>query len=383
MISNRANSIEPSATLRVSDMIKEMRAKGEEVISLSVGEPDFNTPQEVREAAVKALNEGKTGYTSSSGILPLRKAIKEKFKEENNIKTSEDQIIVTPGGKFSIYLICQSLLQDGDKAGIFDPSWVSYLPNVKLAGAKVEWIKTKNDFSPDIDDLKEKAKELKMLFLNSPNNPTGRVLSKNTIQKVVGIAEEEDVQVLSDEVYEKLIFEGNHYSPAADYSNVITINSCSKPYAMTGWRIGYFTGSEEIIDASKKIQSHSVSCATSFAQHAAVEALTSSSVQKTVSEMRNEFKERRDLVFKKLEGIEGLNIVKPEGAFYFFINYNLDMESLEFCEKLLKEEGVGVTPGSAFGPTRNNWIRISFANSKEKLNKALQKIENFMENKRS
>lgn len=378
MISNRANSIEPSATLRVSDMIKEMRAKGKEVISLSVGEPDFNTPKEVREAAIQALNDGKTGYTSSSGILPLRKAIKEKLEEENNIETSEDQIIVTPGGKFSIYLVCQSILENGGKAGVFDPSWVSYSPNVKLASAEVEWIKTKNDFSPDLEDLKEKARELKMLFLNSPNNPTGRVLSKKEIQDVVEIAEEENVQVLSDEVYEKLIFEGTHYSPASDYSNVITLNSCSKPYAMTGWRIGYFTGSPEIIDASKKIQSQSVSCANSFAQHAAVKALTSSSVQKTVIEMKEEFKERRDPVLKKLGEIDGLNFVKPEGAFYFFINYDLDMESLEFCEKLLEEEGVGVTPGSAFGPTRNKWIRISFANSKEKLEKALNKIKNFM-----
>lgn len=379
MISKRANSIEPSATLRISDMVKEMRKEGKEVISLSVGEPDFDTPEEIKNAAVEALENGETGYTSSPGIHPLRSAISRKFERDNDIVADEKNIIVTPGGKFSIYLICQSVLNEDDRVGIFDPSWVSYLPNVKLANAEFEWVDTDKNFSPDLRDLKKKISKLKMLYLNSPCNPTGTVLARRTIEKVAEMAQEENVLLLSDEVYEKLIFEGSHYSPASDYSNVITVNSCSKPYAMTGWRIGYFTGPEEIIHAAQKIQSHSVSCATSFAQHGAVEALTSKRVQEKVTEMREEFKERRDLICEGLKEIDGPNFVRPEGAFYCFINYDLDVASLEFCKKLLKAKGVGVTPGLAFGPSRDRWIRISFANSRENLRKALEKIGSFME----
>ncbi|KXA95221.1 hypothetical protein AKJ37_06985 [candidate division MSBL1 archaeon SCGC-AAA259I09] len=378
MISRRANKIEPSATLRISDLVKEMRNEGREVISLSVGEPDFDTPEEVKEAAVKALEEGKTGYTSTPGILPLRRAISEKFERDNDITAEEDDIIVTPGGKFSIYLICQSILDEGDRVGIFDPSWVSYLPNVKLANAEVEWIDTDENFHPDLRNLKEKISNLKMVYLNSPCNPTGAVFPRGTIRRVAEVAQDENVVLLSDEVYEDLIFEGSHYSPASDYPNVVTVNSCSKPYAMTGWRIGYFTGPEEVIDAAQKIQSHSVSCATSFAQYGAVKAFESSSVREKVDEMRDKFKERRDLMCEGLEDIEGLDFVRPSGAFYCFISYDLDIPSLEFCEKLLKKEG-GMTPGSAFGPSRNHWIRISYANSRENLKKALEKIRKFME----
>lgn len=378
MISRRANSIEPSATLRISDMVKEMRNEGREVISLSVGEPDFDTPEEVKDAAIEALKEGKTGYTSTPGIYPLRNAIIDKFERDNDIDADEEEIIVTPGGKFSIYLICQSILDEEKKVGIFDPSWVSYLPNVKLAGAGVEWIDTDESFHPDILDLKDKISDLKILYLNSPCNPTGAVYPQETIREVVETALDEGVFLLSDEVYENLIFEGSHYSPGSDYSNVITVNSCSKTYAMTGWRVGYFTGPKEVIDAAQKIQSHSVSCATSFAQHGAVRALTSDTVQEKVVEMRDKFEKRRDLVCDGLEEIDGLNFVRPEGAFYCFIKYDLDMSSIEFCENLLKEEGVGVTPGSAFGPDRDRWIRISYANSMENLKKALEKIRSFM-----
>lgn len=378
MASERADRIKPSATLRVSDLVKKMREEGKEVISLSVGQPDFNTPDEIKEAAKRALDENKTGYTASAGIIELRRAIKDKFKEENGIKTDVENIIVTPGGKFSIYLICQSILNEGDKVGIFDPSWVSYMPNAKLAGAKVEWMKTNDNFNPDLEYIKEKAPELKLLMLNSPNNPTGRVYSESLIKGISEVAEDNEVPIMSDECYEKLIFEGEHYSPASEFQNIITQNSCSKPFSMTGWRIGYFTASKEIIDAAKKIQSHSVSCATSIAQYAAVEALTSESVKKKIEKMRNEFRERRDLVSKKMTDMNRIEFIKPEGAFYCFSKFDLDMDSLEFSERLLKEKGVAVTPGSAFGQNREKWIRISFANSKDNLKKALERTEEFL-----
>ncbi|KXB08943.1 hypothetical protein AKJ55_00185 [candidate division MSBL1 archaeon SCGC-AAA382M17] len=379
MTSKRADSIEPSATIRVSDLVKEMREQGEEVISLSIGAPDFNTPEEIKDAAKQALDENETSYTASAGIPELKEAIRNKFERENGIETETDNVMVTPGGKFSIYLICQSLIDEGDKIGIFDPAWVSYPPNAKLAEGRVEWLETDEEFYPDLERLKEEAPDLELLMLNSPNNPTGQVYPEDLIRGVSEVAEDNDLPLLSDEVYEKLIFEGSHYSPASVYSNVITVNSCSKPYAMTGWRIGYFTGPEEIIHAAQKIQSHSVSCATSFAQHGAVEALTSKRVQEKVTEMREEFKERRDLICEGLKEIDGLNFVRPEGAFYCFINYDLDVASLEFCKKLLKAKGVGVTPGLAFGPSRDRWIRISYANSRENLRKALEKIGSFME----
>lgn len=377
MISDRVQRIEPSATLKVSNLVKEMRNEGKEVISLSVGEPDFDTPSVIKESTMKALENGKTYYTSGTGIIGLRNAIKNKFKSENGIETHEDNIIVTPGGKFSIFLACQTILQEGDRAGIFDPAWVSYLPNIKLAGAEPVWLDTDEKFKPDLIDFKNKASNLKMIILNSPSNPTGKVYSEELIRKIVHIAEENDIIVLSDEVYEKLMYEGEHYSPASDYKNVVTVNSCSKPYAMTGWRIGYFTGPGEIVDAAKKIQSHSVSCATSFAQKGAEKALTSSRVEEKVSEMRKEFEERRDLVVDGLREIKGIHCMKPEGAFYCFVEFDMEMSSLEFCEKLLKERGVAVTPGSAFGRDREEYFRLSFTNSKEKIKEALRKIQSF------
>ncbi len=251
-------------------------------------------------------------------------------------------------------------------------------PNGKLAGAKVEWLKTDEKFNPDLEDLKKKASELKLILLNSPNNPTGRVYSKDKIKSIAEIAKDHDVTLLSDEVYEKLIFDGEHYSPAQDYPNIITQNSCSKPFAMTGWRVGYFTAPDEIIDAAKKIQSHSVTCATSIAQYAAAEALTSEKVAEKVEKMRQKFKERRDLISRKMKKIEKIKFVKPEGAFYSFFKFDKDLNSLEFSEQLLKEKGVAVTPGSAFGKNREKWIRISFANKKEKLKEAIDRIEEFI-----
>ncbi len=225
MVSERSERIEPSATLRVSNLVKKMRQEGKEVISLSVGEPDYETFEEIKKAAIKALNDGKTGYTAGTGIPSLKSAVREKFENENGIKTDEGKIIVTMGGKYSIYLICQSIINERDKAGIFDPAWVSYLPNERLAGAEVEWIDTDENCKPDIEDFKKKAPDLELIIINSPNNPTGGVYSKKLIQDIVEIAEEHDVFVMSDEVYEKLLYEGTHYSPASDYSDIITINS--------------------------------------------------------------------------------------------------------------------------------------------------------------
>ncbi|MFP4005219.1 MAG: pyridoxal phosphate-dependent aminotransferase [Candidatus Hadarchaeia archaeon] len=360
-------------------MIKEMRRKGKTVISLSVGEPDFDTPKIIKKSAIKALKDGKTNYTPGTGFSSLRKAIEDKLRNENGIKSGKEDIVVTPGGKFSIFLTCQTVLQEGDKAGIFDPSWVSYVPNVKLAGGEPVWLKTDKSFKPDLVDLKNKADDLKMIILNSPNNPTGKVYPEELVRKILHICQENNILVLSDEVYEKLIYDAEHYSPASDFSNVITVNSCSKPYAMTGWRIGYFTGPTKIVNAAKKIQSHSVSCATSFAQKGAETALTSPKVEEKVSEMRERFRGRRDLVIRKFDEIEGVRCQKPEGAFYCFAKFDLDLSSLEFCQKLLKERGVGVTPGSAFGPNRENYFRLSFANSKEKIKSGIEKIGSFVE----
>lgn len=378
MTSKRAGSIEPSATIRISDLVKEMREQGEEVISLSIGAPDFNTPEEIKDAAKQALDENKTSYTASAGISELKEAIRNKFERENGIETETDNVMITPGGKFSIYLICQSLIDKGDKVGIFDPAWVSYPPNAKLAGGWVEWLETDEEFYPDLECLKEKAPDLKLLILNSPNNPTGQVYSEDLIRDISEVAEDNDLPLLSDEVYEKLIFDGEHYSPGSDFPNVITLNSCSKPFAMAGWRVGYFTGPEDLVEAAKKIQSHSVSCATSIAQHAAVEALTSEEVEKKVEEMRKEFEERRDLVSQTMEDMEGIDFVRPRGAFYLFFRFDLDVDSLQFSESLLKEKGVAVTPGSAFGEDRESWIRMSFANTKENLREALDRMEEFL-----
>ncbi len=378
MLSKRVNRIEKSATLRISDLASKLKRAGKDIISFSVGEPDFATPLHIIDAAKKALDEGRTHYTPSAGIPELRDAIANKFKE-NGISASPDEIIVTPGAKQAIFEATLSILEDGDEAILFDPAWVSYESCVKLAGAKPIWVKTDEErgFIPD-DFLESVTKRTKLIIVNTPGNPTGAVFDENTLKMIADIAKDHNLFVLSDEVYEKIIYEGAHLSIASFigmHDRTITVNGFSKAYAMTGWRLGYATAPPEILDAMLKIQQHSTSCATSFAQYGAVAALTGT--QECVAEMVSEFRARRDLLVDGLKSM-GLECPRPKGAFYVFVNVGRYGGGIDVAERLLNKAYVAVTPGDAFGPSGANYVRISYATSQARISEGLERIKNVL-----
>lgn len=374
-VARRVESVKPSATLRISSIAKQLAKEGKDVIDMSVGEPDFKTPQRIIDAAYKAMNEGKVFYTPTKGVPELLNAISEKMREENKVEATADNVIVTPGAKFAIYEAIMALIDEGDEVVLLDPSWVSYEACVLMSGGKVVWVPHIETFgdAPIEDYVTPKTK---MIIINTPNNPLGVVYGKEFLKKVRDIAVEKDLFVMSDEVYEKIIFEGTHYSLASldgMFERVITINGFSKTYSMTGWRIGYAVAPKWIIEKMSVIQSHSVSHPTSFVQFAAIEALKSD--DSFVRQMVAEFRARRDMIMKKLEEL-GIRYAPPKGAFYIFMN--VEKNGDEFCEGFLKKEGVALTPGSAFGLSFGNWVRVSYATSREKIAEFLQRLERFI-----
>ncbi|AIY90491.1 pyridoxal phosphate-dependent aminotransferase [Geoglobus acetivorans] len=371
---SRADLIKPSATMAISDKAKELRKQGKPVIDMGVGEPDFTTPGHIIEAACRALKEGKTKYAPVQGIPELREAIAEKMRKENGIDVRENSVIVTAGAKYAIYLAMQALVEQGDEVILLEPAWVSYEASVLLAGGKPVFIKHDHDFrDASIEDrITEKTK---MIVVNSPNNPTGVVYSKEFLKKIADLANDHDLFVISDEVYEKIIFEGRHYSIASFdgmHDRTVTINALSKTYSMTGWRIGYAVASEDIIAKMRKIQSHSTSSPTTFAQYAAVAALKGD--QKCVEDMVAEFGKRRDVLLKGLKKL-GYRFAPPDGAFYVFMDTGINGE--EFSKRFLEEYYVAVTPGTGFGKSYPTWVRVSYATSRENIRDMLVRLEEF------
>ncbi|MCC6013796.1 MAG: pyridoxal phosphate-dependent aminotransferase [Candidatus Verstraetearchaeota archaeon] len=382
MLSKRVLNLKESGTLKAMIKAKELQAKGMKVIQLDVGEPDFPTPINIIKAAEKAMEEGFTHYTPSLGIPELREAIANKLREENKIDVSKDNIIVTPGSKQAIFYAVMALIDEGDEVIIPTPAWSSYMEIVTLAGGKVKEVPTNNDFSLNIEKIKEAiTKRTKLIIINSPNNPTGHVMDIKEIKALCDIVLDSNLFVLSDEIYEKLVYEGKHISIASlpnMEERTITINGFSKTYAMTGWRLGYAVAPKNIISAMNKIQQHTATCVTSFAQIAAIEALKPHT---PIAPMIEEFKRRRDYICKALEKLS-FKFVKPKGAFYVFPEIPIDnMNSNEFCDILLEKYGVSVTPGTAFG-NYDKHIRISYANSIENIEEAMKRIEMFINEKR-
>jgi aspartate aminotransferase len=382
MLSKRVLNLKESGTLKAMIKAKELQAKGMKVIQLDVGEPDFPTPINIIKAAEKAMEEGFTHYTPSLGIPELREAIANKLREENKIDVSKDNIIVTPGSKQAIFYAVMALIDEGDEVIIPTPAWSSYMEIVTLAGGKVKEVPTNNDFSLNIEKIKEViTKRTKLIIINSPNNPTGHVMDIKEIKALCDIVLDSNLFVLSDEIYEKLVYEGKHISIASlpnMEERTITINGFSKTYAMTGWRLGYAVAPKNIISAMNKIQQHTATCVTSFAQIAAIEALKPHT---PIAPMIEEFKRRRDYICKALEKLS-FKFVKPKGAFYVFPEIPIDnMNSNEFCDILLEKYGVSVTPGTAFG-NYDKHIRISYANSIENIEEAMKRIEMFINEKR-
>ena len=388
IISNNLKRIKPSPTIAVTTKAREMRASGKDVIGLGAGEPDFDTPDNIKEAAIEAIKKGDTKYTAVDGTPDLKKAIVEKFKRENNLNYTTDQITVGTGGKQVIYNTFMATLNKGDEVIIPAPFWVSYPDMVLLAGGTPKIIKCeeKDGFKLSAKKL-EKAisKKTKWLILNSPSNPTGAGYTKKEIEDLSKVLlKHKKIFILSDDIYEHIRYEGFNFFTIAQISKLkertLTMNGVSKSYAMTGWRIGYAAGPKEIINAIRKIQSQSTSNPSSISQAAAVEALNGQ--QNFIKERAEAFKERRDFVVSSLNNIKGINCLTPNGAFYVFpsckglLNKKTKLKTdTEFVQKLLEKSMVAVVQGSAFG--LDGYFRISYATSMENLKKAITRIKDF------
>jgi len=390
IISNNLKRIKPSPTIAVTTKAREMRASGKDVIGLGAGEPDFDTPDNVKEAAIEAIKKGETKYTAVDGTPELKKAIVEKFKRENNLSYTADQITVGTGGKQVIYNTFMATLNKGDEVIIPAPFWVSYPDMVLLAGGTPKIVKCeeKDGFKLSAKKL-EKAisKKTKWLILNSPSNPTGAGYTKREIEDLSKILlKHKKIFILSDDIYEHIRYEGFNFFTIAQISKLkertLTMNGVSKSYAMTGWRIGYAAGPKQIITAIRKIQSQSTSNPSSISQAAAVEALNGK--QNFIKERAEAFRERRDYVVNSLNDIRGINCLTPNGAFYVFpsckglLNKKTKLKTdTDFVQKLLEKSMVAVVQGSAFG--LDGYFRISYATSMENLKKAIARIKDFCE----
>jgi aspartate aminotransferase len=370
---DRVERVEPSATLAISNLAAELEAEGKDVVDLSVGEPDFPTPENVVEAGKAAMDAGHTGYTSSNGVPELREAVAEKLRGDG-IDAAASNVIVTPGGKQALYETVQSLIDDGDEVVLLDPAWVSYEAMVKLAGGRLERVDlSPHDFQlgPALDDLAAAVSdETALLIVNSPSNPTGAVYGDAALEGVRDLAVEHDVAVISDEIYEQITYGVDQTSLASldgMGDRTVTINGFSKAYSMTGWRLGYLCAPEELVSQAGKLHSHSVSCAVNFVQHAGLEALRNT--DDAVVEMREAFRERRDMLVDLLTD-HGVDVAVPDGAFYMMLP--VDDDDQAWAEGAIEEAQVATVPGSAFGAP--GYARISYAASAERLREGVSRL---------
>jgi len=383
MASKRLQGVPASGTVALSNLVSLMKMQGRDIISFSMGEPDFDTPENIKEVCKASLDAGFTHYTPSPGIPELRKAVASKAFSDNKIHCTAKNVLITPC-KHAIFMSALAFLDPGDEVILPDPSWVSYEACIRLAGAKPKYIPTNFDDNFVIDpNLIAEAitPKTKMILLNSPSNPTGSVMPCGTVKEIANIAKENNLTVLSDEIYESIIYEGNHHSIAAMpdmFDRTITISGLSKTYAMTGWRLGWAIASEDKIKELDKLQTHSISCCVSFTQPAAVEAITGPQEKKDT--MVREFRRRRDLAIDLIEEIKGLDVNVPKGAFYLFPRYASKVKSEILCTKMLEEARVAVTPGSAFGPSGEGFFRLSYAASEENIREGLARIKTFIQN---
>ncbi len=388
VLSRVAREIQASATLAITAKAKQLAAEGKDVIGFGAGEPDFDTPENIKNAAIKAIKNGFTKYTPTSGTPKLKEAICEKLFNDNHLKYTPSQILVSAGAKQSICNIALVLCDAGDEAIIPSPYWVSYPEMVTLAGAKPVFLETndKDSFKITKESLaKVITPKSKLLFLNSPSNPTGMVYTEEELREIVTFAVEKGLYVISDEIYEKILYDGAvHFSPAAInddcYNKVITVNGFSKVYSMTGWRLGYAAGPEKIIKAATNIQDHTTSGANSITQLAGLEALRGS--QEPVTIMVKEFDRRRKYIVERLNTIKGISCLLPQGAFYVFPNVsrlceNLSLKgSFDLVSLLLEKAHIAFVPGAPFGADAH--IRISYATSMENIEKGMDRFEKFL-----
>lgn len=381
-VAERVRQLRPSPTLAVSDRARALRQQGIDVIDLGGGDPDFPTPTHICQAAADAMFRGETHYVASAGIPELRRAIARKLQAENRIPVTPDEIIVTPGGKAALFVSILALVGPGDDVLMFDPSWVSYEPMVLMAGARCLHVPLLPEENYRITREAIEAvltPQTRLMIVNSPNNPTGRVLTREEAEAIVAVAQEHDIVVISDEIYEKLIYDGREHLSLAAFPGMaertLTVNGFSKAYAMTGWRLGYVAGPAPLIRQIMKVHSHSATCATSFAQWGGVAALEGP--QDVIDAMVAAWDRRRRFVTERLNAIPGFRCPLPEGAFYAFPDVSgTGLSGQDVAQKLIEEAYVGVTPGDAFGASGFGCIRLSFATADELLERALDRIAN-------
>ena len=360
----RVRAVEMSGIRKLFD------AGGPDAINLGIGQPDFDTPDHIKEAAIAAIRAGKTGYTPNAGIPELREAICAKFERENDLTFRPEQILVTAGGSEALHLVMEALVDPGDRVLITDPGFVSYAALATFAGGRPEGVPLDETLHIDVEQAKEQMDGARLFVLNSPANPTGAVESEESIRALVEYGNDRGVTIVSDEVYEHFVYEKAHVSAAHFGDDVITVNAASKTYAMTGWRVGYIAAPEDYIPECLKVHQYAQACATSISQYAALAAYTGD--QEPVKQMREEYRARRDLLYEGLSGL-GFEFPRPEGAFYAFVPMGRNL-----IQKAI-EDGVIIVPGEAFGSKAPDYARFSYATSRENLSRAIQRLAALVE----
>ena len=388
-ISKKITNIKPSPTVGISSLAQEMKRNGIDVINFSAGQPDFPTPENIKEAGIQAIRNNYTYYTPVPGIPEIREAICRKLKRENDLEYTPDQVIVSAGGKQSVYLALQVLLEEGDEALIISPYWVSYPPQVELTGAKPVIINTtlENDFKTDAEEIEKYITDkTQILILNSPNNPTGSLFKKNELEEIANLCVRKNIFVVTDEIYEQLTYDNEKAVSIASLNDdikqiTLTLNGASKSFSMTGWRVGYAAGPKEVVGGMSKLQSQLDTHAVSISQYATIEALDNGA--ESTRKMRESFDERRKYVVKRLNEIDGIKTNVPKGAFYIFpqvsayygkkYNDTIINDSVSFCKYMLEEMKIALVPGAAFGDDR--CLRFSYAASMENIKNGIDRLE--------
>ena len=387
-ISNKLKSIQPSVTLAITAKAKSLKAQGIEIIGFGAGEPDFRTPKHIRDAAINAIENESIGYTAASGMESLKKAICDKLKRDNKLEYTQDQIVVSNGAKHSLFNTLSAICNPGDEVIVPNPYWVSYPELVRLVDANPVFVECPEEaeFKYTIEALEAAITDkTKAIILNTPNNPTGTAYKEEDLRAIADLAVKHNIYVISDEIYEKLLYEGTHTSIASFNEDIkdltIVVNGVAKAYAMTGWRIGYTACNKEIAKAMSNFQSHATSNPNTIAQYATIAALNGP--EETLNEMIKAFKERRDFMVEKINSIENLSCLKPQGAFYVMVNISkligktingkVINNSIDFADYLLDDAKVAVVPGIGFG--NDNYIRLSYATSLDNIKEGLDRIE--------
>jgi aspartate aminotransferase len=379
----RVDAVSDSPVLSLIDQIFRMRGEGASVLGLHIGEPDFETPVGIREAAYRAMNDGATHYVSAQGVPTLREAIANRLRSRHGVRSSGDDVVVLPA-KFAIYATLLTTISEGEEVLLPDPTYLFEQP-IQLVGGKIAYAPLRPDFSYDIEAIRSAVTpRTRVLLVVTPSNPTGRLLRRPEAEALVELARERQLTIVSDETYESLVYDGTHVSPAAVADGdvpVVTIGSFSKTYAMTGWRVGYAVAPPAIVARLVRVIEHTLTCVPPFAQAACEWALANAGPDE--ERFRREFRSRRDHLLSRLASVDGLSVVRPEGAFYIFPKYDLDLGSVEFCGRLLAEERLALVPGVAFGPRGEGHVRLSYSSPIAALDEGVDRLERFLRRHRA